>query len=1643
MLTDNQFSEPQETRKASMEENVLVLFQHQADAHPARVAISEGPLNITYAEINARSNRLARYLKKKGVEKNDFVAVCLPGGINQVTAALAVLKAGAAYVSIAPDYPLKRLIRMLEKINAPAFFAPDSLSDSFSKIALNHIQMDGPDAEYLNETDTNGDCVTADPEDIVYIIFTSGTTGEPRGVLTPHRGLSNLINWHQRVYQVTPEDRAALLASTGFDASIWELWPYLCAGACLCVPGKQVIYDPGKLVEWVDDQAITSLFLPTPMAELFLAEEYPDTFKLERLLTGGDRMLRGLTREIPFKYFNHYGQTENSVVTTFCEVKKSDPVDSLPPIGRPIDNVQCYVLDEKMKKVQPGESGELYISGQGLSKGYLRDSEETGRKFVVNPFEASGRSILFRSGDRVRRLSDGNLEFKGRADDQVKIRGNRIEPGEIEHALMACGDVRQAAVLVEKDPSGRDQLTGYIVSDSSQPELEKQVRNKIKEILPGYMVPAAIRKVESMPLTSSGKIDRKAIHEIRTITGRLAGAVVLPANEIELKLLDIWRKLLKQGKIGVNENFFDLGGHSMLLVDMYGEIDREFEHDLEIVELFDYSTIQKLASRLKLRGQVDMPVNQAPRTRPVNPTAGTKIAVISMTGRFPGASSVEAYWENIRNGVESIRFFSREEMIESSVPVSQVDDPNYVPARGLMDDPDKYDAAFFGYNPRDALLMDPQHRQLLECSWEVMERAGYDATKYPGRVGVFVGTGKNTYEQLAAAEYSVGQSLDLMQSLISSGVDFPSARISYNLNLHGPSMNIQTACSTSLVAVHVACRSLLEGECDLALAGGASIKPPLKVGSMYQPGGITSPDGHCRAFDAAAEGTVGATGVGVVLLKRLEDALDDGDAIEAVILGSAVNNDGSEKLGFSAPSIKWQADVIRTAHQKANIHPDTIQLVECHGTGTPLGDPVEIEALTRAFGKSGNRTEPCAIGSVKSNLGHLDAAAGVAGLIKTVMCLKHREMAPSLNYREPNPRIDFKNSPFRVNDRLCAWPRGAMPRRAGVSSFGIGGTNAHVVLEEAPDQIPITENKLVKLVILSARSRKALDRSAENLLQHLESNLGINLDDVAYTLQVGRRDFEYRLSLLCKDRHEAVDALRKHGDGVVYSRHETSQRPVVFMFPGQGSQHENMARGLYEQHEMFRAVIDDCCKKLLNVLNLDLRHLLFPEKGGGTDPCRNLEQTCFTQPALFVIDYALARLWIHWGIKPWSFIGHSLGEYVAACLAGVMSLEDALSLIAIRGRLMNDMLEGSMLSVCLPEDELKERLDPMCSVAAVNLGDVCTVSGPVDSIRQLEIKLRGENLKCQSLNTSHAFHSVMMEPCLEIFVEEVKKIQLDVPQIKFISNVTGSWITDAEAVDPDYWGRQLRETVRFSDGLATVFRDGGDLLLEAGAGKTLSSLAGAHPEKPDGVRIIRSLPCMGDGITDQGFITQSVAQFWLNGLMPNWSNFHPRRDRRRVQLPTYPFEHQSFWIKHGSRHHQVGRKPFPATLQENQQVDLDAADHPRPGEQSASGLPVCQPRPESDIPFVEARNKIESSLALIWQELLGIGPIGIDDNFFNMGGHSLSASRIMIFMREEYDIELPIRQIFDHPTIRQLARMINLEMDRDTDETVRPSPACD
>ncbi|NQY62230.1 MAG: amino acid adenylation domain-containing protein [Alteromonadaceae bacterium] len=1487
------------------------LFEVQVTQTPDNVAVLFEDTQLSYRELNNQANQLAKFLMTQGVTTQSLVVVHFERSVQMIIAVLAIMKAGGAYVPLDPIYPLARKVHIIDDSGAKLILTQNALVDVLPESAGQVICLDDEDfnLEPYSTDNVGREENGAHAHSLAYVIYTSGSTGKPKGVLLEHTSLVNLATRQQELFGVDGSSQVLQFASLGFDAATWELVMTLMQGAALHVITAETVISPTLLTDYVQQHGITHATLPPA---LLVGLDSQAMSSIHTMVVAGEAISEDLAAKWSQnrRLFNAYGPTENTVCISVSECD-GETVN----IGRPIGNVQCYVLDEKLRLVPPGSAGELFVGGKGLARSYLNLPKMTQEKFVANPFDAPGNSRLYRTGDIVRWLADGNLDFIGRVDNQVKVRGFRIELGDVEAAINGNAAVNQCAVLLQKHGEYDNRLVAYLdLLDNTAEEDEQKgkIRDYLKTELPAYMMPSHIYILDSLPLNHNGKIDRKALHSLGSAqTTRLQ--YTAPRFGLEEQLSGLWQDILKVERVSIYDNFFDLGGNSLLAVRIRENIISELGVDISIVDLFNYPTIAQLVEFMSQDSDIGQVLVEEHRLRSSNSDVRYKpIAVIGVSGRMGNTDTVEEFWQQIKAGDESIETLNDELLAELGVPKVMIDNPSYVKSRAPYDGMADFDAGIFGFNAKEAQITDPQHRILLECAYEALEVSGYPVELNLDHVGVFVGKSDNVGWMTKIFNTKSGaNAIDGMEASKASSGSFLSTQLSYKLNLSGPSINLNTACSTSLVAIHQACLSLQFNECSMALAGGISVSAEDSPGYLHMEGFITSKDGHCRPFDADSSGTRVGKGAGMVLLKPLSQAVKDGDTIHAVIRGSAINNDGSDsKVGYTAPSVDGQAKVIATAMALGEISPLSIGYIETHGTGTFLGDPIELRALGKAYDSLTD--EPLgygkiALGAVKANIGHLDAAAGVAGFIKTVWALKNKQLPPMINYDSPNPELNIEQSPFYVNQQLTDWPDSEEPRRAAVSSFGIGGTNAHVVLEEAPQMEIHSSHYDDHLLVLSARSEAALKQMAANLLDRLASDSGINLPDVAHTLQCGRKSFEYKHYLVCDSVQSAVKKLKAPFKPHGFDNKERAPA-VVFMFPGQGVQYVGMLQNLYHGSAFFRDEVNKCVTLFNCHLDQDLHQVIFSQPTD--DEPSLLYRTDYTQPALFCLEYSLAQYWLSLGVKPAAMIGHSIGEYVAACMAGVFEVEDAVKLVSIRGRLMQSLAPGKMLSLGASHDvveKLAKQFD--LSVAASNADTSYVLSGHTENIEQLQSHLIDSEIAFKLLRGEKAFHSSLTQPILARYQQALETVELKVPTIGFMSNVSGEWITPEQAIDSGYWVSQLRCQVKFAEGIKAMAdsltssssgqhssSQNSVLYLEVGPGKVLSGLVSQIlPTSLEDV--IPSSGSVKESLLDAQLQLSATAKLWQRGVVINWRNIYSQENRRFVGLPTYPFERKRYWIE--------------------------------------------------------------------------------------------------------------------------------------------------
>ena len=1372
----------------------LDLVLAQVRRTPDAIALVTRDSELTYQEVLDRAARLADRLSALDVGRETLVGIHLPRSADAVVSMLAIWLAGAAYVPLDPEFPAARLEHVIT----------DSGLAVVITTAAGHAAVagDGRRVLVLDDGDltsgravTDGESPRRAADDLAYVIYTSGSTGKPKGVMIEDGQFANFCQaMDDRVGGGTGDTWLAV-TSLSFDISGLELiWTL--------TRGYRVVIAQGSVADWPAYRAFAPTHLQcTPsLARLLLADADGRALlgSIDRLLVGGEALDRGLAGKLGAachcEITNMYGPTETTVWSSTWTVDPGAPV----ALGEAVLNTRLYLLDRAGRRVPRGTLGELCIGGLGVARGYLGRPELTAQRFTDDPFVGVDGARLYRTGDLARFREDGTLEFAGRLDSQVKLRGHRIELGEIESVAAEHPAVTETAAVVREDVPGDPRLCLYWTGHTEATEAELTARLAAR--LPGYMIPEHLMRLPELPHTPNKKVDRAAILRLAA-PGAARTSHVPDATTVEDRIAAVWAAVLGVAAVDHDRGFFDLGASSMTAVQAHARISAELDQEFALSALFRHPTVRQLAAFL--RGDAAATIT-ADRSATVGDDV---VAVIGLACRLPGAPDVDTFWHNLTEGVESISRFTDEELRDAGVPEDLLLNPDYVRAKGYVPDADHFDASFFDTSPADAEIMDPQHRLFLECAWEALENAGLVPQTFPGRIAVYGGTGYGGYD--------TGRSDDMAafyRTMIGNKNDYLATRVAHKLNLRGPAMSVQTACSTGLVAAHLARQSLLSGESDVALVGAASLTFPLKHGYLFQEGLVVSDDGSCRAFDEQGGGTVLSNGAGVLVLRRLSDALAAGDTVYAVVRGSAVNNDGDSKVGFTAPSVQGQARVIAAAQAAAGVEPAGIGYVEAHGTATPMGDPIEIQALQQVFG---DRDEPCGLGSVKTNIGHTDATAGVAALIKTVLCLHHRELVPSLNYERPNPEMGLDPERFQVVTEHRPW-RSTGPLRAGVSSFGIGGTNAHLVLEQAPPvDDPAPAEGVPMPIVLSGRTTEALRDQAGRWARWLAERPGTAVADVAFTSAQRRRHFGERASILARTTAEAVDALRALTAGQAHSAlAQGTARPLgrtVFVFPGQGSQWHAMGRDLLAGDAAFRATATTCDEVFAPMLGWSVLALL----RGETD--LPLDRIDVAQPALFTMYVSLAAALRSAGVEPEAVVGHSQGELAAAVVAGALSLTDAAHVVAVRSRaLAGDAGDGEMGIVQLPVDEVVARLEPYggaISVAAVNTSSSTVISGAKAAVLDLLMELDDEDIACGRLHAACASHSALMDPLLPELAAAIGDIRPMAGTIPFYSTVTGGELPGT-GLDAAYWCRNLQEPVRRDLAQRRLREDGYSVLIE-------------------------------------------------------------------------------------------------------------------------------------------------------------------------------------------------------------------------------------
>ncbi|MFE6097910.1 amino acid adenylation domain-containing protein, partial [Streptomyces massasporeus] len=1463
----------------------------QAAATPEEEALVHGEHRLTYRELTVAAGAVARLLKDRGVGPDVLVGVHAPRSAAFVVLALGTWLAGGAYVPLDPAYPASRIEHVVRDSGMRTVLTtPDGTftggGDGIDVLPVDVHALAGTDA-------FAPPAVPPALSDLAYVIYTSGSTGKPKGVMLEHAQFANFCTAMDHRVGGGSGDTWLAVTSPSFDISTVELLWTL-------TRGYRVIVADGTVADWGRYRASSPTHLQcTPsLARMLLADRDGRALLdgLQRLLVGGEALDRALAKKLLRRcggeITNMYGPTETTVWSSSWTLEPGEV-----SLGRPLHGNRLYVLDDDLQPVSRGTRGELWIGGHGVARGYHGRPELTDERFFPDPHSPVPGARMYRTGDIVRYRPDGTLEFCGRTDAQIKLRGHRIELGEIESVAGDHPAVLECAAIVREDTPGDPALFLYW-TPTAGPADGPDLRAHLADRLPAYMVPARLVRMAELPHTPNAKTDRNALKalalpaldSVAEATGDgFAGSATDPAQAVEDVVARAWQAVLGLPRVDRDTGFFELGGTSMSALSAHQAICAELGREFPLATVFRHPTVRRLAAHLSGTGASTGPAARAARHASGDP-AEDAIAVVGLACRLPGAPDIDAFWQALREGRELISRFTEAELREAGVPEALLTHPSYVRAKGYVEDVDRFDAGFFGYSRTEAEAMDPQHRLFLECAWEGLENAGIVPQEFDGPIAVFGGSGSGGYQQ-----HEINDLSSFFRNMVGTKGDFLAPRVAHKLNLRGPALNVQTACSTGLVATHLARESLLRGESDIALVGASSVSVPLKNGYPYQEGMVVSPDGSCRAFDADGAGTVFGDGVGVVVLRRLSDALAAGDTVYAVVRGSAINNDGSDKVGFTAPSVAGQAQVIATAQNAAGISADSVGFIEAHGTGTALGDPIEVQALQEVF-RGGERDEPCALGSVKTNIGHTDTTAGVAGLIKTVLTLHHRQLVPTLHFTRPNPDMDLDPDLFYVNTETKDWVADG-PRRAGVSSFGIGGTNAHVVLEEAPtpaveESADGTDGALP--VVLSARDTNALRAQAARWADWLAAHPEVPLRRVAVSAATRREHFTARASVTAATPAEAgaaLAALAGRRSHPALDEGTAADRRVVFVFPGQDTEWAGMGRELLEQSEVFARAVAECDAAFAPFTGRSMTELL--REGDGSQ----WSDLGIIQPLRFTMYVALAAVWRSLGVEPAAVVGHSQGEAAAAVVAGVLTLEEGARVIAARSAAMQRQSgSGRMAVVELPPAQAQTwvaQYEGTVWIAAVNTPHSVTVSGDADAVDDLLFRLDDEDIACGPLEARMAAHSHHVDPVLPVLAEELAELRPRAGEIPLYSTVTGDRVR-GEDLDAAYWCRNLRQTARLDLAHQQLLAAGFDVFVEVSPHPVLLMplTDGALYAGYDQTVTVPTLQ------RDQGDLAQvlrGVGRLHVHGAWVDWTR--ALGDAPAVPLPTYAFQRERYWAE--------------------------------------------------------------------------------------------------------------------------------------------------
>ncbi|QQC64310.1 type I polyketide synthase [Paraburkholderia ginsengisoli] len=1570
-------------------------FEKVAESFGDKPAICTSSGRISYRELNMHANAVSAFVANRigHVAPGSPVPILIPQGIDFIASMLGILKAGFAFVPLDPSAPATRNAKIIRDIGCPIV-----LTDSTS---LGGIGDEFPDVRALDVADIERDAgwIKSKPlavgSDLAYVLYTSGSTGTPKGVMQTHGHLLHNTRTHGASFGITAADRQSLLYPCNVYGGIRDTFNALLTGASLHVLSVKT-EELSFLPEWIEAEGITLYCsIATIFRRLLEWVDAAHIFKSIRIVKLGgeavyDKDVEGFRRHFAeeCKLSCGLASTETGAITQHFIGKHSNGSVGL---GYPVPGKNILLQTEDGATVGDGEMGEIVVHSRYVTRGYWNAPDMSAAKVRRDPEDTS--FYFYHTGDLARRQPDGSLVHVGRKDQLVKIRGNRIEIRDVEQAILRIDLIKDVVVSVAPGNQGEDALIAYVETASETASVDPvAIRERLSEIIPSQMIPTYFVHVPRIPLLPNGKKDRKALPAL---------PAAMPSNDTPRYahgncLSDVSRicgEALRIERPDPSRNFFELGADSLKLAAIHRKISLKFGLKFPLIDLFRHPSIESLSRHLdamivgRPSGDRAMIHSDAPAGRePTDTGKQVKVAIIGIACRFPQCETVNEFWSHLMAGDSLLSEVPHAVLKDRGVPEHLLAHPAYVRTTAELSGIETFDYDFFGFTKGEAELLDPQFRLLLECAHEALEDAGETALDPDDTVGVFTSVGKTNYlHDYSRKDPGFLEMFGERRALLFNDRTYSAAMVAYKLNLDGPAFNIDSACSSSLVAIHNAVRNLQAGDCTLALTGGCRVITPHGVGYLHGEAGIESADGKVRPFDRDASGTIFGNGAGVILLKRLDDAIRDGNHIYAVIEGSAVTNDGSHRAGFSAPSIFGQSRAIHRAHRDAGIRAADIVYVEAHGTGTAIGDPIEVAALNEAFADAIADGHNCLLGALKSNIGHVSTAAGVAGLIKTALVMKTGFAPPTLNFNAANPDVPFSSGPFRVSNRAEQLPSTAGRRLyAGVSSFGFGGTNAHVVLSAPPAPmqrrgLAANESGHVYIVPLSAKTPDALRATIARLRSFITLNRDANLASISRTLSVGRRHWAYRTAIVCNSLAELDEELSKLASQHDYGTGTTSR--VTFLFPGLGPQHLNMMAGLYARFGVFRAALDECFAILQRWLDVDLKALVYSSDVANPEATSIIRSSKYGQPCMYAFEYALAKLWLSFGVTPDSYLGHSLGEYVAATLSGVFSLEDALKVIVARGTLMQEAPGGCMYAVSSCDERIEAIVKASgAAVAAKNSPNQTIIAGTSLSVAEAVEELSRLGMPTRLFQPSHAFHSYQMRHAAPRLLQVLLSSQFHRPETPFTSNVTGTWISADDAVDSNYWVSHMCETVMFDKGLRTIAADRQRVFLEVGPGQTLTTLIETDSSEP--ITVVPSCKHHRNTANDVRVLYEAMAACWSHGCDIDWNAVNAETDAPLIPLPTYPFERKRAW------------------LDDDRKASLDA------GMPENLGVPHHAIQGEITLPEVVAVIKG------IWERLLGCGDIANDSNFFELGGDSMLAVQVQRNIVKAIGVKVELKKLY-------------------------------